>query len=140
MKRYINNQKFSSCQLVSLWNTALFHNLDPNAPPINSKKYREICKKAGCLYGGVINMNFEIDRLGMKAVSGKYNLRWIKNNLPVSLSIFCHRGYHSVLVVDVYKNNLTLTNYAKNRLHKLKWNALLNKVNKNTNPVSWKVK
>ncbi len=138
-KQYLNNQKYCECQLISLWNTVIFFGLDHLVPKINSKKYKLICKKALCIHGGVIRKNFEIERLNLKFIKGVYKLNWIKKHLPVELSIHCHRGYHSILIIDINKNNLTLTNYARNRLHKIKWKSLLDKVNKHINPISWEL-
>lgn len=140
MKNYINRQKYSECQLVSLWNAVIYFGLENLVPKFNSRQYNNICKKALCIYGAVIRKDFEIKRLGLKPINGKYNLNWIKNNLPVELSIHCHRGYHSILIIDYIKNNLILTNYAKNRLYNIKWLNLLKKANKKISPISWKLR
>lgn len=139
MNKYLNNQKYCECQLISLWNSSIFLGFNSLIPKQFSRHYKNICKKALCIYGGVIRKDFEIKRLNLKAIKGIYKLNWIKNHLPVELSIHCHRGYHSILIIDVNKNNLILANYARNRLHKIKWKLLLNKVNKRINPISWKL-
>jgi hypothetical protein len=139
MIKFIHNQKFCECQLISLWNSAIFLGLESLIPKQYSKKYKAICHRAKCIYGGVIDKDFEIKRLNLKSTTGSYNLRWIKKNLPVELSIFCHRGYHSILIVGIKNNNITLANYAKNRLHIIKWNKLLKKANRHVLPRKWEL-
>lgn len=138
--KYLNNQKYYECQLITLWNVAIFWGLGKLVPKQFSKNYKRICDRARCMYGSVIDKEFEIKRLNLKAIIGKYNLKWIKYNLPVELSIFCHRGYHSVLIVGIVDKNIILANYARNRLHKISFIKLFKKVNKHLKPISWKLK
>jgi hypothetical protein len=135
--KYQNNQLYCECQLVALWNAARFYGID--VPTIGTKQYKCICDESGCLYGGCININKEISRLGLKIIPGRTDILWVRKNIPVHFAIFCHRGYHSVLAIDVVGRNVKLANYAHNRLHSLSWDVLKSKKNERVRPYSYKL-
>lgn len=121
--KYQNNQLWCECQLVSLWNAFRFFGKEP--PIIGTGEYCIACIDARSIYGAAINITRERKRLGMVFVLGKYKLKWIRKNLPVHLCLFTkHRGYHSVLIVEVKKNMLLLANYTRGRLQWLSWNSI----------------
>ncbi len=123
--RYQNNQLWSECQLVALWNAARFH--VKLTPKMGSRLYKKICKESRCIYGGCIDIDKETKRLGFKVVPGRFNFKWIERNLPVHFTLFTHKGYHSVLAVGSRDKQLLLANYATGRLHWMGWKKLLTK-------------
>jgi len=124
--RYQNNQLYFECQLISLWNASRYYNIE--IPKIGSKEYNRICDESRCIYGGCIDIEKEKQRLGLRSMRGKYNLIWVRNNLPVHFSIFCHRDYHSVLGIKIYKTKILLANYAYNRTHWISWKNLRERI------------
>lgn len=137
MKKYWNNQKYCECKLVTLWNAAIYHNI--KILDRYGDEYITDCKKAGAIYGGCIDSDYIIKKLGLKPSQGYLNWNWIKMNCPIEFSIFCHRGYHSVLAVDINLKNkkVLLTNYAKNRVFWVKINNLIEMQNKHIYPIKW---
>lgn len=132
--KYQNYQLWSECQLVALWNAARFYGI--NVPKIGSMQYKKICSESCCIFGGCININKEIERLGFNVILGKFNFKWVKRNLPVDFTLFTHKGYHSVLAIGVKDKKLLLLNYATGRKHWLSWKKLLEKKRK-VLPVSY---
>lgn len=102
--------------------------------------YNRLAHKAHCINGSCINLNEAYKLLNIKFIKGKLNLNWIKRNLPIEFSIFCHRGYHSVLCVKVENNKLQLTNYYRNRLYSISWDKLKKLQNKHVKPKQIKIK
>jgi len=133
--RFQNYQLYYECQLVALWNAARFHKI--KVPKIGGAQYRKICYESKAILGGCINIERERKRLGLVFMPGRIDLRWIRKNLPVHLAVFCHKGYHSVLVVDVDADDIiTLVNYVKGTIFHIKWNSLKDKINKHSKPYS----
>ena len=124
--KYQNNQLWSECQLVSIWNARRFWGLD--APRMGTKEYEKICKQFHCISGACLGLRKDPESFGIKRINGGRNLRWIKKNLPVEIGIYCHRGYHSVLIVDYKGDKLLLTNYARGRTHWIEWIKLKNRI------------
>jgi len=122
MAKYLNDQRWSECLLVAIWNAARFHGLETPEPA--SDEYFRICREAHAIHGGAIGVGFELDRLGLERVPGHLDLRWVREHLPVHFAIFCHRGYHSVLAVEVDGERLLLANYARGRTHWIEWDLL----------------
>lgn len=131
---YQNYQLYCECQLVALWNAGRFHGLE--VPKPGTRKYREACRRARAIYGGCLDLEPERQRLGLRLVPGFLMLGWVRKNLPVHFAIFCHRGYHSVLAVEVRGSRVLLTNYAKGRVHWIDWWKLAKKTNVHTRPYS----
>lgn len=115
-KKYWNGQKYCECQLISLWNAAIFHGL--YVPERYGKRYVADCEEARAICGGAINTSHVIHATGLRWVKGKLNFHWVRAHLPVEFHLLCHRGNHSVLCVDTNaeKGSLLLANYAKTRL------------------------
>lgn len=123
MTRYQNKQRYEECRLVSLWNAARYFGIE--VPEFGSKQYEDACEKACCIVGACIDISEEEERLGLRRVRGKRSLHWIRRNLPVELGIHHPRkGFHSVLVVEVKRGRVLLTNYASNRVFWLRWNTV----------------
>jgi hypothetical protein len=140
LKKYQNKQLWCECWLVSLWNAYRFFGKIP--PTMGTPEYRKICEDACCISGACFNSGIERERkrLGIKFVPGQYKLSWIKNNLPVELSLFTkHRGYHSVLVVKTWKNKIQLANYTYGKLQWLPWSRVLELCNKRECPCSYQL-
>ena len=108
--RYQNKQKWCECQLISLWNAAVYHGKIP--PRYGSKQYRFLCEQAGTVIGerqfakeGVhIRLDHELRRLNMDVKYGRWDFKWVRKNLPVALTVESENlegCYHNVLAVDV---------------------------------------
>lgn len=119
MVKYINNQKYCDCSFITLINATIFWDKVQLLP--YTKRYNKLAADAGCIYGSCLNLNEVYTLLNITTVKGKMNLKWIRTHLPVSFSIFCHRGFHSVLCVAVKNNKLCLTNYYRNKLKWVEW-------------------
>jgi len=140
LKRYQNKQLWSECMLVSLWNAARFHDV-PKVPKIGTKEYKKIAIECKCINGACLSdIEKEAKRLGLISQEGELSIKWFKENLPVEFGVHCHRGYHSILVVNVKKDKLLLANYALGRTHWMNWDTFLEKSNKYGTPISYKKK
>jgi len=130
---YQNKQLYCECQLVSVWNAARFWGYEDLVPKMGTRKYKSICKKARCLCGSAININFEIERLGL----GLLPLSWRENSicelLPCAMKVFCERGYHSVLAIahkngkknKSWTNKFLITNWRKYHIAWISWGEIL---------------
>lgn len=136
MKKYWNDQIYYECQLIALWNAAIYQGI--SVPFRYGLEYIEDCEEARALHGGAINVDKVIQKLQLEPVKGQCNWNWIKQNCPVEFKISCHRGWHSVLMVDVdvKKRKVLLANYAKGRVQWLKIDRLL-EMNKRQDPFKW---
>jgi len=122
--KYQNEQIYNECLLVSVWNAARHFKIE--VPAINSLQYKELCEKFDCIKDGCGSIDKEIKRLGMYTEEGVWDINWIKKNIPVEIGIFCgiKKSYHSVLIVNVFKNKLLLANYAKKRTFWISWQKI----------------
>jgi len=139
--KYQNNQLWDECHLVSVWNAYRFFGKVP--PKIGLPEYRKVCERCCCINGACFSslVKKEAKKLGIKFIPGQYRLGWIRNHLPVQLPLFTkHRGYHSVLVVKVYRNKLQLVNYTRGKLQWLSWKKILSLCNKKEYPYSYQLK
>ena len=136
--KYINNQFYCECQLIAIWNAAKFYGFETPEP--ETRQYKTICKESRCLYGGCIDVDKEKERLNISSTRGLYSFKWVKYHLPVHFRVFCHRGYHSVLVVEVDNKDVILANYARNRLHRMSWKQLKEISNRLTKPEQFIIK
>lgn len=137
MTKYWNNQRYSECKLVSLYNAAIFHNLP--TPIRYGEEYIQDCEKAYAITGPALTTGTErvIAKLNLKPIPIQCTLDEIRKNLPVEFSVFCHRGYHSILAVKVKGNRVLLTNYARGRTHWMPYNKLKRIHNKHVSIISW---
>ena len=137
MKKYWNGQKYCECRLVALWNTAIYYNIP--VPVRFGGEYDRDCEDACAKIGAAINVDHVIKKLNLYPIEGKLNWGWIKNNCPIEFKVYCHRGYHSTLAVDVNleKEKILLTNYAKGKLYWIHINRLLDIHNNRANPIKW---
>lgn len=131
--RYQNTQKWCECQLVSIWNACRYWGIN-SFPKIGTKEYRAECKKFHAINGSALTVAGAFKRYGIKRLSGKYDLKWVRRHLPVEFSIFYKHGYHSVLCVAVNKNKVLLANYADGRTCWLNWDKLLSMCNRKVKP------
>jgi len=137
MKKYWNGQRYFECQLVAIWNAAIYHRM---AVPVRyGKEYTEDCEKAYAVNGGCIDSNHVVEKLHLQAVKGNRGWNWIKKNCPIEFKIHCHRGYHSVLAVDINikSKKVALANYAEGRLYWVTFDRLLTMLNKRSRPIRW---
>ncbi len=135
--QYWNNQKYCECQLVAIWNAAIFHGIQ--TPERYGAEYIEDCKKGYAINGGLINPNHVLDKLGLKAVVGITSWAWIREHLPVEFRVFCHRGYHSVLAIaiDVETKRVAIANYTRGRLKWMDANELIERHNNKVPLIHW---
>jgi hypothetical protein len=134
--RYQNRQIYCECQLIAIWNAARFWGRS-DLPEMGTADYKKRCERAAAIAGGAIFPNFELKTFGLVASRGKYTFRWVCSNLPTHFAVFCHRGYHSVLVVEVKGSKVLLVNYAKGRTHWMEWTRLLAISNRRVAPVHY---
>lgn len=137
MGRYWNNQRYYECQLIALWNAAIYYDIP--VPERYGEVYVWACERAHALSGGCIQTGHVISALGLSAVPGDLTWEWVCNHLPIEFKIFCHRGYHSVLGIDIKDNprRVLLTNYAYDRTYWLRFDTLVQKHNKHAKPIQW---
>jgi len=137
MGKYWNNQKYSECHLVSLWNAAIYHGI--LVPIRYGEEYIEDCKKGHAVNGSCINSGHVVEKLHLRAVEGRLCWDWIKKNCPIEFFVFCHRGYHSILSVgvNVKRKEVLLVNYAKGRIHWMEVSRLIKIHNKYKSPIKW---
>lgn len=140
MYKYWNEQMYSECQLVTIWNAALFHGI--SVPEQFGDEYKTACEKCCCTIGACINTTSVSENLGLISVDGLLEFEWVKNNLPVEFSIYCHRGHHSVLCVDINIENeqVLITNYFKGMETWLPFEGIKQLSKNDKCPKSWKVK
>lgn len=114
---YQNAQLYLECQLISIWNAARFYNKEELVPKMGTPEYEQACEDFHCKNGSCLGVIKELNRLGLKMIGGKWDLKWISKNLPVELSIFKTKegGAHSILVVNVIGNRMQVTNYVDER-------------------------
>jgi hypothetical protein len=136
-KVYWNNQKYSECQLVSLWNAAIFHGIE--VPKRYGKEYVNDCKIGLAINGSCLKKDHVIKKLNLKSIKHKINFRWVIKHLPCEFSIHCHRGFHSILAVsfDRKRKNFCIVNYIRNKNHYLSWNELKKLHHKGKKLESW---
>ena len=134
--RYQNTQLWNECALVSIWNACRFWGLD--YPVMGTKEYRLSCVEACAINGGATRVARQFRKCGIVRVYGKYVFGWVKWNLPVEFSVFCHRGYHSVLAVDVRDDRILLTNYAYDMTYWLSWDKLFDMSDDKCRPVQFR--
>jgi len=100
---YQNEQLYSECKLVSIWNAARFWGLERLVPKIGTRRYKEICKKAKCIHGSALETKFERERLGLEYFDLQWDVYWVAKYLPCAMAVHCERGFHSVLAVAYKK-------------------------------------
>lgn len=130
MAKYINNQRYWDCTLITLINATIFWNRVRVLP--DSDIYQQFVKYSygtvGACFSSYVN---DVARfLGLKRIKGQLTLKWVRTHLPVEFTVFCHRGYHSVLCIAVKNNKLCLTNYSHDRLAWISWEKVKSMHNK----------
>ena len=99
---YINSQKYSECQLVTVINAAIHLGEEPVSP--ESEEYERLVDIGGARYGCAIRAEYVMDYLRVEAINTDpcwENLkRLLKKGYPVEYGI-SHPGvgFHSVLVI-----------------------------------------
>lgn len=117
---YQNNQIWSECLLVSIWNAARYYGINP-VPEIGSVSYKKICKELEGIDEGVYpnKAKRELYRLGLMSIEGKWSYNWISKNLPVEIPVFfpesrCfEESFHSSLAVRARDGKVLLLNYKR---------------------------
>lgn len=114
--KYQNGQICNECALVTVWNAARFWGIHP-VPRFGSQNYKKICRLLGGFGEGCHekDLSKEMKRLGLKKRRGYFDIKWIKDNLPVEFSIKTGYGdnqcLHSTLAVEVNGQRIRLLNY-----------------------------
>lgn len=146
MVKYWNNQKHSECQLVTICNAAIYHGIKPIER--YGSQYITYCKQMGMIHGEEVEgrdfmEDLIAEKLKIMRMEGFYSFNWIKENLPVEFTLYSmfapFWGNHSVLAVGANKEKkkILITNYAKGRLHWMKFDKLIKIKNGNKHPVKW---
>jgi len=121
-KRYIHKQKYSECQLVSALNALIFFGKE--VCNIGSKEYEELVDLVCARYGSAIRIKKAYRELGLRYRSGSFGLKWIENNLPVAIDVWCKKlGWHQILIIKVEGNMCYTTNF-KEKGNKLMFDEL----------------
>lgn len=105
-------QKYACCALISAINARIFL----TGQGVTNDEFEKLAEIACCKNGSAIGITKIHPLLGLYTEKGVYfDFEWIKQNLPVELSIMDVKnyGFHSILVVGVKNNNLFLTNFDK---------------------------
>lgn len=98
---YQNTQLYMECQLVAIWNAARWHGMENKVPKIGTKEYDRLAEKYHCINGSCLGAKKELKRFGLEMVEGKWNFNWIKDNLPVMLSVYPpDERPHAILAVE----------------------------------------
>lgn len=117
--------KYSSCQLIAAINARIFL----GGKDVTDEEFERLVDLVKCRYGGAICIEEAYEPLGLEVTDGPlpyygwpwkkadkcYN--WIKDNLPVELSVHSPKfGYHAILVVDAYHQHDFVFRYPTVRL------------------------
>lgn len=98
---YQNTQKYWECQLIAIWNAARFYGMEKKVPKIGTPEYEEACEKYCCKHGSCLGAEKELKRFGLRYVEGEWDFEWLKDNLPVVLSVYPpDQRAHAVLAVN----------------------------------------
>lgn len=129
---------YFECQLVSIWNAALYYSLF--VPKRYGQDYQDHCKASCAVHEGALSTYLLSNKLGLYFHLVNCSWSQVIKNIPCEFSVFCKRGYHSTLAVGVNKKNkkVLLTNYAKNRTYWISWKTLRKKQNKHKKIKAWK--
>ncbi len=107
-KKYIDTQKYCDCQLVSLINALIF--FDKEIP--GKERYEKLVDDTYCRHGGIIGIDIAYKELGLIWEKAKFDIRWIRKNLPIELSVWHKKvGWHSVLIADVKGDRVRVANF-----------------------------
>lgn len=103
-KNYINQQKYSECQVISAINA--YYYFTGRTIKQNSPEYEGLVDQASARHGSAIRIKKIHDQLGLIVLKGSMNLFDLGNSrgrlsLPIEATVWHKRtGYHSVLIVD----------------------------------------
>lgn len=131
--KYMNQQKYSECALISLFNAAIYHNLP--VPEQYDQDYMDMVILAGCLIDNPVTTKHTLNYLDLYEIEGSYDYSWINSNFPCTLVIDPPdtNVAHNVLVIETKDDKLLLTNYLRDgELHwvsfkDLKWKSFYKK-------------
>jgi hypothetical protein len=138
MAKYWNGQLFQECQLVTLWNAAIYHGTE--VPKRYGSEYVADSLFANAIEDGAEYTGHVVDKLGLKPKEGPMSWNWIRKNLPVEFSIN-YRGYHSALAIDTNnKGEILFANYSRTRLQWVKYSKIKEMQEPSEPLVSWKLK
>jgi hypothetical protein len=104
-------QKYSSCQLIAAINARIHL----GGGDISDAEFERLVDVVKCRHGGAICIEEAYRPLGLEVIDGPLPhygypwlkadecYDWIKENLPVELSVHSPKfGYHAILVVDTF--------------------------------------
>lgn len=139
---YQNEQSYSECRLVSIWNAARFWGLSSLVPRMGTAAYKRTCEKAMAIHGAALDTSDELRRLGLDTHPLRWRLSCIIENLPCEMKVFCERGYHSVLAVSYKKGRKPWTSRffvanwrKKGKADWITWGEILASANLDKNPL-----
>lgn len=119
VKQYIESQKYSECQLVSVLNARMCLTGEYLSP--DSKLYEDLVDVTGARYGAAISICYALSLFNMGLKGGPATYRWIEKNLPVEVSVSHEKvGLHCVCIVGAKNHKVRVTN-AQSIFGKRKW-------------------
>lgn len=134
---YLNSQKYSECQLVTIINAAIFLGESPIDP--DSEEYERLVDVVKARIGAAITIDKAIEYLRLNYDYIPKNLRYLKkylrNGYPVEIGVQHHKtGFHSCLVVDERNNYLKVANFrhVTSKHGWIHWNTLKKYVDRGT--------
>ena len=78
--KYQNTQRYSECQLVTLFNVVKYFNIG-TVPELGTEEYEMMCVKYHCVSGSCLNMVEAYIEYGLKRKTGKWDFDWISKNI-----------------------------------------------------------
>jgi len=102
--KFINEQKYSECQLVAILNAATSLGEVPVDP--NSEEYERLVDFIGARHGSAIRIHAAVNYLRLRMDSSKFDLstirRSIKKKVPLCVNVYDKKaGNHTVCIVDL---------------------------------------
>lgn len=123
MSHYRVNKFSQDCQLVAVVNARAFVRCKMGwenglfTGKMADREYDALATLTGCHSGTAISVEnlFPYFQLGYK--NHKFNKRWIRNNLPVQLSVRVPERngpgwFHSILIISATKQGVVVANYS----------------------------
>ena len=112
---YLNKQKYQECLLVTRINAAVY--LYGNIK-ITNDEYERLVDLVGARYGTAISPEkaehyFNLDSFQIFPKVNEIK-KCIKKGMPIEAHVYAPEyGYHSVLIVDIKKDKVKVTNFRK---------------------------
>lgn len=132
-EKYIQEQSYCECQLVSAINAHIFYGGDK----IQGEEYQRLVDLVKARYGSALSIEkaheyLNIERKPLSILTFDILRACLEIGLPVELSVFPPKAsYHSILAVAVVKDVIEVTNLYQGKY--LKWIELKKMLNRHPN-------